>query len=92
MHALLHTQGNTSPRAGWNNYIVTPDLERPAGRPVNTTPIYADLKAAGCHFSFHNGWEVPAWFDHALDSGLVKATNHPRHRLCQHSHLSTQTT
>jgi len=47
---------------GLNNHIVFPHENRPAGRPVRTTPIYEKLKARGCDFGFHYGWETPNWF------------------------------
>jgi dimethylglycine dehydrogenase len=39
-----------------------PFEERPAGRPVRTTPIHDDLAAAGAQFGFAYGWERPNWF------------------------------
>ncbi len=44
-----------------------PFEERPAGRPRRTTPIMADLAAAGAVFGAANGWERPNWF--ALPGG-----------------------
>ena len=39
-----------------------PNEELPAGRPLKTTPIYDELKAAGAQFSASHGLEVPLWF------------------------------
>lgn len=39
-----------------------PGEERPAGRPVRTSPIYPKLKAKGGNFAETFGWERPKWF------------------------------
>ena len=39
-----------------------PDEERPAGRPLRTSPAYDRQKAAGAQFGFVNGWERPNYF------------------------------
>jgi dimethylglycine dehydrogenase len=51
-----------------------PDEERPACRPLRTSPAYARLKAEGAQFGQVNGWERPNYFapqgfdDHAARS------------------------
>jgi dimethylglycine dehydrogenase len=39
-----------------------PDLEREAGRPVRTVPIYDLQKERGAVFGVRYGWERPNWF------------------------------
>ncbi len=39
-----------------------PYEERPAGRPVRTSPLHADLAAAGAQFGVRGGWERTLWF------------------------------
>ena len=39
-----------------------PDEERPAGRPLRTTPCYERLKAKGAVFGQKFGWERANWF------------------------------
>ena len=39
-----------------------PDEERPAGRPAKTSPIHAELSAAGAVWGQRYGWERPNWF------------------------------
>ncbi len=39
-----------------------PDEERPAARPLRTSPAYDRQKAAGAQFGFVNGWERPNYF------------------------------
>ncbi len=39
-----------------------PDEERPACRPLRTTPVYDRLKARGAQFGQVNGWERPNYF------------------------------
>ena len=56
---------------GWNNVVVYPDLERTAGRPCRVTGVYEALKAKGAHFGFHNGWEVPKWFDSSVEHQVM---------------------
>jgi len=38
------------------------DEERPAGRPLKTTPVYDKLKMMGACFGARYGWERPNWF------------------------------
>jgi len=45
-----------------------PTLERPAGRPYRTTPLYGRLHGKGAVFTQVYGWERPKWFPAA--SGL----------------------
>ncbi|SDX95914.1 dimethylglycine dehydrogenase [Albimonas donghaensis] len=51
-----------------------PDEERPAARPLKTSPCYDRMKAAGAQFGSVNGWERPNYFapqgfdDHAARS------------------------
>ena len=45
-----------------------PGLERPAGRPYRTTPLYGRLRGKGAVFTQVYGWERPKWFPAA--SGL----------------------
>ncbi len=45
-----------------------PTLERPAGRPYRTTPLYGRLHDKGAVFTQVYGWERPKWFPAA--SGL----------------------
>ena len=42
--------------------IPFPGLNRTAGRPVKTSPLYERLKAAGAIFEEIYGWERPRWF------------------------------
>ncbi|MBW2421309.1 MAG: FAD-dependent oxidoreductase [Deltaproteobacteria bacterium] len=39
-----------------------PEEERPAGRPLKTTPLYETLLAKGAVFGARFGWERPLWF------------------------------
>ena len=39
-----------------------PDEERPAARPLRTTPIYERVKALGAVFGQKYGWERPNWY------------------------------
>ena len=39
-----------------------PEQERPAGRPLKTTPLYEPLLAKGAVFGARFGWERPLWF------------------------------
>jgi dimethylglycine dehydrogenase len=39
-----------------------PDEERPAARPLKTTPCYDRMKALGAVFGTVYGWERPGWF------------------------------
>ena len=39
-----------------------PGLERPAGRPYRTTPLYERLHSNGAVFTQVYGWERPKWF------------------------------
>lgn len=39
-----------------------PDEERPACRPLRTTPCYERMKSAGAQFGCVNGWERPNYF------------------------------
>lgn len=39
-----------------------PDEERPAARPLKTTPCYSRMKALGAVFGSVYGWERPNWF------------------------------
>jgi dimethylglycine dehydrogenase len=39
-----------------------PEEERPAGRPLKTTPLYGRLKEKGAVFGARFGWERPLWF------------------------------
>jgi dimethylglycine dehydrogenase len=39
-----------------------PNEERPAGRPLRTSPLYQRLKAKGARFGARGGWERPTWF------------------------------
>eukprot|EP00931_Biecheleriopsis_adriatica_P056226 TRINITY_DN33309_c0_g1_i1.p1 TRINITY_DN33309_c0_g1~~TRINITY_DN33309_c0_g1_i1.p1 ORF type:complete len:882 (-),score=165.44 TRINITY_DN33309_c0_g1_i1:45-2690(-) len=53
---------------GMNNHTHFPNEQLPAGRPVEPLPnkdIYEILKAQGCQFGFHNGWESANYFDPA---------------------------
>jgi dimethylglycine dehydrogenase len=40
-----------------------PEEERPAGRPLKTSPLYEQLRAKGAVFGARFGWERPLWFD-----------------------------
>jgi dimethylglycine dehydrogenase len=40
-----------------------PEEERPAGRPLKTSPVYDRLLAKGAVFGARSGWERPLWFD-----------------------------
>jgi dimethylglycine dehydrogenase len=39
-----------------------PEEERPAGRPLKTTPLYDHLRTKGAVFGARFGWERPLWF------------------------------
>jgi dimethylglycine dehydrogenase len=39
-----------------------PEQERPAGRPLKTSPLYDHLRAKGAVFGARFGWERPLWF------------------------------
>ena len=39
-----------------------PEQERPAGRPLKTSPLYDHLRAKGGVFGARFGWERPLWF------------------------------
>lgn len=39
-----------------------PHEERPAGRPLKTSPLHDRLAAQGAVFAARHGWERPAWF------------------------------
>ena len=39
-----------------------PHHERPAGRPLKTSSIHAELSSAGAVFCARHGWERPLWF------------------------------
>jgi dimethylglycine dehydrogenase len=39
-----------------------PEQERPAGRPLKTSPLYDRLAAKGAVFGARFGWERPLWF------------------------------
>lgn len=39
-----------------------PNEERPAGRPLATSPLYSTLRAKGGRFGARGGWERPLWF------------------------------
>ncbi len=40
-----------------------PNEERRAGRPLRTSPTYADLVEQGAEFGEKSGWERPNWFE-----------------------------
>jgi dimethylglycine dehydrogenase len=40
-----------------------PEEERPAGRPLKTSPLYDHLRDKGAVFGARFGWERPLWFD-----------------------------
>jgi dimethylglycine dehydrogenase len=44
-----------------------PNEELPAGRPLKTTPCYADFEAAGAHFTVNFGLEVPLYYAPSTD-------------------------
>ena len=46
-----------------------PGLERPAGRPYRTTPLYERLHGKGAVFTQVYGWERPKWFPAAVGLG-----------------------
>lgn len=51
---------------GMNNHVHYPNENLTGGRPVEPIPnkdIYEILKAEGCQFGFHNGWESANYFD-----------------------------
>ncbi len=39
-----------------------PNEERPAGRPLATSPLHDALRAKGARFGARGGWERPLWF------------------------------
>ncbi len=45
-----------------------PDEERPAARPLRTSPAYDRQKSRGAQFGFVNGWERPNYFCDHKDS------------------------
>jgi dimethylglycine dehydrogenase len=50
-----------------------PYEERPAGRPLRTSPLYEQLKAKGARFGARGGWERAVYFD--LDGKLPADTH-----------------
>ncbi|MBS0580521.1 MAG: FAD-dependent oxidoreductase [Proteobacteria bacterium] len=48
-----------------------PCEERPAGRPLRTSPLHERLQHAGAHFGVRGGWERALWYD---GEGSVPAT------------------
>lgn len=40
-----------------------PHEERPAGRPLRTSPLHGQLQAAGARFGARGGWERALWYD-----------------------------
>ncbi len=42
--------------------LIYPGIERKAGRPLKTTPIYSDLLARGAVMGQAYGWERPLWY------------------------------
>eukprot|EP01097_Dermamoeba_algensis_P001301 TRINITY_DN1495_c0_g3_i2.p1 TRINITY_DN1495_c0_g3~~TRINITY_DN1495_c0_g3_i2.p1 ORF type:complete len:454 (+),score=106.26 TRINITY_DN1495_c0_g3_i2:1341-2702(+) len=57
-----YTMARVRESYGLNNLLGYPHEERPAGRPVRTSPLYSTLKNRGAEFGFSNGWERPLWF------------------------------
>ena len=45
-----------------------PEEERPAARPLKTSPIYAGLRKKGAVFGARFGWERPLWYAHKTAS------------------------
>ena len=41
---------------------IDPTVEREAGRPAKTSPLYHRLKGRGAQFGARYGWECPIWF------------------------------
>jgi dimethylglycine dehydrogenase len=50
-----------------------PFEERPAGRPLRTSPLHATLATLGAHYGVRGGWERALWFDSAAQSREVLA-------------------
>jgi dimethylglycine dehydrogenase len=51
-----------------------PIEERPAGRPVRTSPVYGRLREKGARFGARGGWERAVYFPHSSDPGGPEAS------------------
>ena len=51
-----------------------PNEERPAGRPLATSPLHARLAAKGARFGARGGWERPTWFGREPGAGARTRT------------------
>ncbi|XP_078608575.1 dimethylglycine dehydrogenase, mitochondrial-like [Branchiostoma floridae x Branchiostoma japonicum] len=74
----------------FNNIIIWPKEERPAGRPTaRVSGIYQTLLDKGAEMGFHSGWEQPNWFAKEGDTPgyrpSFRRTNwfHPVGRECE---------
>ncbi|XP_065060512.1 dimethylglycine dehydrogenase, mitochondrial-like [Rhopilema esculentum] len=52
---------------GFNNLQAYPKEERFAARPQRTSPVYEHTLKEGAEMGFHNGWEVPHWYQQPGD-------------------------
>lgn len=60
-----------------NEYAIGyPTLERQAGRPAKTSPVYGLLKAKGAALAARGGWERAVWFPSPGDDPKAPATFH----------------
>ena len=57
-----YTEAKTADMYTTRFQLMYPYEERPAGRPVRTTPAYAALQAERAVFGSSFGWEYPLWF------------------------------
>ena len=60
-----------------NEYAIGfPTLERQAGRPAKTSPIYGLLRAKGAVMAARGGWERAVWFPRRGDDPMAPASFH----------------
>lgn len=69
-----------------------PDEERPASRPLKTTPCYDRMKSLGAVFGSVYGWERPNWFApegvEAKDVWSFRRSNYFEHVVNEARHVS----
>ncbi len=67
--------------------IPYPGLNRPAGRPVKTSPLYERLKESGAVYEEIFGWERPRWF---ARGGMVQEDVHAFRRASWHAAVAAE--
>ena len=60
--STAYTKAKTADMYSTRFQLIYPYEERPAGRPVRTTPIYPVLATERAVFGSSYGWEIPLWF------------------------------